>query len=553
MAPAKLDQLASRGILALGFVIGAACFVHYFRLGLTLAHYDAKAHLVVARRIVDSLVPGYAQMGVDWLPFIHILYLPFVIVDAQYRSGLLPSLISVASFATSGWLVLRITWRVTGSTAAGVFASLFLFANPNLEYLQSCPLTEPVYMMLQLLSLDTLMKWRQENDRRIPWMSAIWAALGALCRYEGWYFIVGVILLLLWDLWKGHKSRSELLRAGGVFVVTFALPAAAHFGFIYARLGDSFLRRVALGNPAPYETYRRPLLSLLYHVGELCQVSAVIPLLAAFAGVIFFLVRLDRLELKVPLLLLWLPSLINISALYWGMIYRLRYSVLLLPAVAIFAALPMSASGWARGAMILASGVAMSLPWLSWLFPHEWKYHDVYAGPGTLILPAAALGLLLIAVAGNRARMPLLALCILGMQLPVLSGENRPMLAETLEHSSIEPERQEVLRYLRLSYDGTRILIDMGKLAPLVYDSGLPIKKFVYDEGGAAHWETALRTPESEVGWLVAQREDEIWQKLQVEPHWADAYDLAVRTDLISVYRLKSNVRGTPLPARRSE
>ena len=35
----------------------------YARLDLTLAPYDARAHLVVARRILDSLTPGWQQIG----------------------------------------------------------------------------------------------------------------------------------------------------------------------------------------------------------------------------------------------------------------------------------------------------------------------------------------------------------------------------------------------------------------------------------------------------------------------------------------------------------
>jgi hypothetical protein len=31
----------------------------YYQQQLTLSHYDAKAHLVVARRIMDSLRPGW--------------------------------------------------------------------------------------------------------------------------------------------------------------------------------------------------------------------------------------------------------------------------------------------------------------------------------------------------------------------------------------------------------------------------------------------------------------------------------------------------------------
>jgi hypothetical protein len=42
---------------------GTWAAAYYSRLGLALAHYDARAHLVVARRILDSLCPGWQQIG----------------------------------------------------------------------------------------------------------------------------------------------------------------------------------------------------------------------------------------------------------------------------------------------------------------------------------------------------------------------------------------------------------------------------------------------------------------------------------------------------------
>ncbi len=151
-------------------------------------------------------------------------------------------------------------------------------------------------------------------------------------------------------------------------------------------------------------------------------------------------------------------------------------------------------------------------------------------------LPAVALLAFLIARAAGGYRWPLLLLAVLGAQMPALDGENRPILAETLEHQSLEGERQRVLLYLRENYDGTRLLIDIGKLAPLVYDSGLPVRGFVYSEG---LWERARRAPHQEVGWILAGN-DEIWTALQVDPHWADRYSLALKADNYRVYRLGS-------------
>ncbi len=122
------------------------------------------------------------------------------------------------------------------------------------------------------------------------------------------------------------------------------------------------------------------------------------------------------------------------------------------------------------------------------------------------------------------------------------------MIAETLEHSFIEPERQFVLQYFQHNYDDSRILIDMGKLAPLAFDSGLPLRNFIYNEGEDSVWRRALQKPETEVGWLVSEKGDEVWEKLQVDPSWARKYSLVVHTANFLVYRMNSGRRGDPPP-----
>jgi hypothetical protein len=533
------NKSIGRWIILAGLVAGVAFFIYYYAQQLTVAHYDAKAHLLVSRRIVDSLEPGYSQIGAHWLPLIHLIYLPFVIFDAQYRSGFLPSMISVFAFALSGWLAYRISCRFTGSVVAGIFAAVVLFANPNLEYLQSCPLTEPVYMALFLLAVEGLIAWRESDHSKMPWLAAIWMSLGALCRYEGFYFFAGVLALLFFDFWTQYIPRRKVIQAGTVFLSVFAVPVVLHFGYIYLRLGDSFFGRVAAGNPDPYMTYKRPFISLVYHLGELSQMAAILPLLLAAIGLLLWLVQRKHFSFRIPLILLWIPSLINISALYWGLIYRLRYSVLLLPAVAIFGSLAIASSETKKRALIFLAIVVMTLPGFSWYFQLTKHDNRLLPGPGAFVLPAIGLLLFLIARIRNWHAWALLVLCVIGMQFPPLAREYRPMIVETMEHEFIEPERQEVLGYLRQNYDGQRIMIDMGKQAPLVYDSRLDAKKFIYNEGGSVFWHKAILNPEQHVGWLCLEKGDAIWELLQADPGWADAYTLAVKTESFSLYRLK--------------
>src|SRR4051812_50138982 len=84
---------------------GTLVAVRYHQLGLTLSHYDARGHLVVARRIFDSLTPGWQQIGAVWLPLPHLLNALPVQIDFLYRTGASAVAISVASFAVAAGAV----------------------------------------------------------------------------------------------------------------------------------------------------------------------------------------------------------------------------------------------------------------------------------------------------------------------------------------------------------------------------------------------------------------------------------------------------------------
>jgi hypothetical protein len=129
---------------ALGLLIGAVAAFIYYQRGLTLSHYDAKAHLVVARRVLDSLTPEYSQIGAVWLPLPHLLNLLPVQIDWLYRTGLSGVAISVASFALACYAIARIVQRVTESRVAATIAVAMFALDPDVLYLQSTPMTEPL-------------------------------------------------------------------------------------------------------------------------------------------------------------------------------------------------------------------------------------------------------------------------------------------------------------------------------------------------------------------------------------------------------------------------
>jgi len=64
-----------RRLAGVAFLCGAGAWIWFLTQGLVLSHYDAKAHLVVARRVIDNITPGWQQVGAVWLPLPHLIHL----------------------------------------------------------------------------------------------------------------------------------------------------------------------------------------------------------------------------------------------------------------------------------------------------------------------------------------------------------------------------------------------------------------------------------------------------------------------------------------------
>src|SRR5262249_2607124 len=146
-------------ISAAAFLWGVIAAVHYSRLGLTLAHYDARAHLVVSRRIFDSLTPGWQQVGAVWLPLPPGINALPVQSDALYRTGAFAVAVSILSMALAVWAIATLIERATGSIVGGAVAAALLMLNPDVLYLQSTPMSEPLLFGTTFLAVALIGMW----------------------------------------------------------------------------------------------------------------------------------------------------------------------------------------------------------------------------------------------------------------------------------------------------------------------------------------------------------------------------------------------------------
>lgn len=192
---------------------GIAAALVYAARGLTLSHYDAKAHLVVARRVIDSLTPGWEQIGAVWLPLPHVLNMLPVQVDVLYRTGASAVAISIASFALLAYAIVRLILFATGSPSAAMVAATLAAANPNILYLQATPMTEPLLLGLLAIGLTLLYEGAERPDSRLRRHGAIALTLACMTRYEAWPVTAAALAAVVAAGWRQNATASALREA----------------------------------------------------------------------------------------------------------------------------------------------------------------------------------------------------------------------------------------------------------------------------------------------------------------------------------------------------
>jgi hypothetical protein len=379
--------------LALAAAAGALASCWFFVRGDSLAYGDAAAHLNIARRIMDSRTPGYSQIGTVWLPLPHLLVAPLAARDEWWRNGVAGVIPSTAAFVLAAVLLFAAARRVFSSAAAG-FAALALFAlNPNILYLQSTPMTEPLMLACLAALLYATVRFRETQSMGAVVAAALAAVAGALTRYEGWVLIPFATLYFL-----VASNRRRILNAA-------VFGAVASLGPLYWLAHNWWLFGNALefynGPYSAMAIYRRSLAAGMTHYpgdhnwrealryyGEAARCVAGWPLVAlALAGTFACVWK----RAFWPLLLLTLVPLFYVVSLYssgtpiylphlWpNAYYNTRYAVAALPlaafAVAALVALaPRRARGWAAAVAVLAgvsSWIATPRPdaWVCWKEP----------------------------------------------------------------------------------------------------------------------------------------------------------------------------------------
>lgn len=332
-----------------------------------LNYGDAEAHLHIARRVFDSHRPGLTQLGSVWLPLPHLLMIPFVAVFSWWRNGVAGLIPSAVAWMASCWGIYRLSRRWL-SPAPAAIALAFFALNPNLLYLQTTAMTEPLFVCEMVWSVVWLMEWRasieaadDERRSRRLWLIAMVLIAAIFTRYDGW-----IMALIAWTAIGVVLLRRGKLRSATFWIATLLVIAAPIAWFVYnqAVFGDWLdfargpysakaieLHTATPGSGPPHPGWHNPWVSLIFYVktfemdAAAAQWGNVLLVLSILGTAWGWLIA--RRRTFAWSLLLWLPLPFYAYSVSFGSVpiflpvwwphsyYNTRYGLEMLPALAL--------------------------------------------------------------------------------------------------------------------------------------------------------------------------------------------------------------------------
>jgi hypothetical protein len=493
-------------VVASSVVASALAALWSWRHDAMLNYGDAVAHLHIARRVFDSHRPGLSQLGSVWLPLPHILLVPFVAVYAWWANGIAGLIPSALAYIAGCAGIYRLARHWLRPSAAVVTLAFFAL-NPNLLYLQTTAMTEPLFLGEMVWLAVCLVEWREAlklnppRATRLLYSVATILIAAVFTRYDGW-----ILAVLAWTSVGLVQLRHDTLRTRSFWIASAAVVAAPLLWFAYNAIvfGDWLdfargpysaaaieLRTATPGSGPPHPGWHDPWVSLLFFMK--CVELDVAP--EAWGN---FLVSLTVLG----------------TAWAWITTHRRAFLWTLL----LWLPVPFYAYSIAFGS------VPIFLP--VW-WPHSW-YNTRY---GLEMLPAFALGLGFVAqlVLAASREFKRSSTGIVAAALYVIVAINawavlrdHPLTyvegTKNIEsRREFEREIPQVLRSLLATRPGGLVLMETSVYPNLVAFTGIPLRQTI-NESDKEYYSSALAAPATDAAIVLAFDGDDIDKAVKAHP-----------------------------------
>ena len=551
ISPAAREEITT--VTLASVLLAFIALIVSFTRGYVLLYGDAVAHLGIARRIIDTRNPGLVQLGGVWLPLPHLLMLPFIWKMEWWQSGLAGTWVSLACYLLSVIGFYRLCRRMLVPRWA-LIATAFYAMNPNLLYLATTAMTEPLFLALliwlTLVTMECVEAIHQREEKRA---ARRMVALGILIlaavftRYDGWIVGAAVWCVVAWQLARARQMRRAALPFAVFTVLAIAGPLLwlwfnQHFFHDWLDFmrgpysAPAIERRTSPPGSRHYRGWHNPAWALLFYTRTAQVVAAAwetgfAVMLAAAAGLWIAL----RRHMERASLLLWVPLPFYVYSVAYGSVpifipqlwphsyYNARYGMEMLPALALFACITCAAVEArlkTHAASKVSAGTAAAPNPQT---PRPARTFFAVAAVLVILNPAAM-------IYGTDLAQKIAA-AIEHHPSHLLASYSPPLvLKEALVNASTRvPFERNLALALNEMPAGAPILMQESDHIGALEDAGIPLKETI-NESDYDSWHAALNDPAGHALLVVAMEGDAVSKAVAAHPQDLDEIDILCTT-----------------------
>ncbi|MBX4205459.1 MAG: glycosyltransferase family 39 protein [Candidatus Doudnabacteria bacterium] len=512
-------------LVGLTFVLGTAMLWWVSSLGLTRALTDQNAHLNAAKLAFDSMTPGISQIGF-WPPLLHILMMPFTLFNSLYQSGTAGAFVLIPALALASVFLYRLALLYTNDKFLSFVAALLLITNPYVLYYSVTPMMEILFIANLFGVAYFLALWLKEDKLVYLLVSGIFISLASLSRFEGLILIPLVGFIVLIQLVKKKKGYSEIEAVMLLFSILAIIGAVGImiYSWIFSHNPFTFTGGSWLRNPpeATYLTKHDMLASFKYMLyASFYMLSKPLVYLSLVSFGVFALLSGKKFNSVAVLAVLFSPFVFIATTLFSG---TGSIAVADLPPYDFFSNERYSLT-WV-GFVILTPILLISL--ITYYFTRSDKKWSWYTG--YMLRNTMAFALVLVA----------------GFQLYRVSYADQFSVIRRNINSPL-PSQVQVINYLLKNYDYGKILITRADNDPILAQSNVPLKEYIY-EGNYIYFDQTkdepwlfaryviMHNPEDNDAWSVAN--EVIMRKWGENGQFKQYYDLVLENSQRRVYKI---------------
>ncbi len=495
--------------------VGAAVWAYHAQT--ILLYGDAHSHLLIARRVFDNVNPGLAQLGDVWLPLPHIIMASLAWNDFLWRTGLAGTLTSMPCYLIAAVYVFLTARRLTHDSRASFIGSLVFVLNPNILYLQTTPLSEPVLFATLAAASYYFVAWAQDDQLRDLVSAALATMLATVSRYDGWALFLSLLAMLVIICWRKRFPRDKTVAytmlfgaLGGVGILLWFVWNLVIFGSPTAFLSGSF------SSQAQTQSFIQAGLADTYHnlwqsvrTYSLATAESIGPVMFVLGvlAVILFLIRQRLSTDALAAATILVPFAFYIVAFFLGQDVMYIPYANHPPFYAFFNA-RYSAEMTAPAAVFIAILIVSARRWLPLI---------------QVALVAAILGQSVFTSWGG-------IISLQDGQFGLSCYPSHPVVAFLAQH-----------------YDGGRILIDEYHSQIDLSSANVAFRSEIY-EGDGAVWDAALSNPSAYVNWLIVAPHDLISQHIDPQSATFRREFTLMAEDTPTGAKLWRRIGASPLP-----